>query len=158
MKYLYKKKDVGFLNRAFAGHYGYEGKRFKVSYETMFESIAPGSYKYYRILCDMAHGSFSANALKIDTLDHVEKKVFLDDGILFKAEQSSFVLNQFCVFLLAHILFMVRIFPEIEKNMPEEYAGRYHKTLSKLWSMMKYSPEAGQNQEWCSIMNELIEG
>lgn len=156
MKYLCKKREVSLLETAFAGHYGYKGKKFRIQYETMFENIAPGSYKYYRMLCDMAHGSFSAHSLKIDRIDHVNKKVFLNDGIVFNPEKVSFVLNQFCVFLLAHIVFMIRIYPEIEKNMPEECATRYHKILSKLWAVMKAFSETEQNQKWYSVMKKLV--
>ena len=69
----------------------------------MFNSVAPGLYKFYRILCDMAHGSFAAHALKIAEQDYKQKILILDDGLIFKLEESTYVINQFSVYLFAHL-------------------------------------------------------
>ncbi|MCX5643465.1 MAG: hypothetical protein NTZ17_02095 [Phycisphaerae bacterium] len=156
VKYLHRKKDIGLLNTAWAGHYGYEGKRFRVKYEEMFEDIAHGSYKYYRLLCDMAHGSLATHLLKVREYDRAKRQILLDRGIVFKAEQMSFVLNQFSVYLLAHIVLMSRIYPEVEDGVPEEYATRYRRTLSKLWAMMGKFAQTENNQEWHAVMKELV--
>ena len=83
MKYLHKQNDIDLVDTASAGHYGYKGKRFKVKFKTMFDIVAPGLYEYYRLLCDMAHGSFAAHALKIAERDYERKKIILDDGLVF---------------------------------------------------------------------------
>ncbi len=157
MKYLYKQKDIDLVNTAFAGHYGYKGKKFKVKYQTMFDSVAPGLYEYYRLLCDIAHGSFAAHMLKIGKRDSEQKKIILDYGLIFKLEESTYVINQFSVYLFAHIKFMMLIFPEIEKNMTRPYANKYHKTISKLEAMMKIFAEKEQNKKWYGIVKQLLD-
>ncbi len=156
MKYLYKQKDIDLVNTAFAGHYGYYGKKFKVKYITMFDSVAPGLYESYRLLCDMAHGSFAAHSLKIDKLDYKQKKIILDDGLIFRLKGSTYVINQFSVYLFAHVKFMMLIFPEIEKNMTKPYAIKYYKTISKFEAMMKNFSENEQNKKWYGIVKQLL--
>ncbi len=156
MKYLYKQKDIDLVNTAFAGHYGYDGKKFKVQYITMFDSVAPGLYKYYRMLCDMAHGSFAAHLLKIDKRDYKQKKIILDDGLIFKLNESTYLINQFSVYLFAHIKFMMLIFPEIDKNMTRPYARKYSKTISKFEAMMKNFAENEQSKKWYGIVKQLL--
>jgi len=157
MKYLHKQKDIDLVNTAFAGHYGYKGKKFRAKYITMFDSVAPGLYKYYRMLCDMAHGSFAAHALKIAERDYEQKKITLDDGLIFKLEESSYVVNQFSVYLFAHIKFMFLIFPEIEKNMTGAYAVKYYKAISKFEAVMKNFAEKEQSKKWYSAVKQLWE-
>jgi hypothetical protein len=156
MKYLYKQKDIDLVNTSFAGHYGYYGKKFKVKYITMFDSVAPGLYQYYRLLCDMAHGSFAAHALKIEKRDYKQKQIILDNGLIFKIKESTYVINQFSVFLFAHIKFMMLIFPEIEKNMPRPYAGKYCKIISKFEALMKNFAENEQNKKWYGTVKQLF--
>ena len=155
MKYLHKHKNIDLVNTAFAGHYGYDGKKFKVRYETMFNSIAPGLYECYRLLCDMAHGSFAAHALKIAKRDYVRKTITLDHGLIFKLQESTYVVNQFSVYLFAHIKFMLLIFPEIEKNMTGPYASKYYKTISKFEAVMKNFSENEQNKKWYATVKQL---
>jgi len=156
MKYLHKQKDIDLINAAFAGHFGYEGKKFKVQYKTMFDSAAPGSYEYYRILCDMAHGSFAAHAMKAKIKDK-QRKILLDNGLIFKLEASTFVANQFSVFLFAHIKFMMLVFPEIENNMTRAYSDKYYRTISKFKALMRNFAENEQNKEWYGIVKQLWE-
>jgi len=155
MKYLHKQQDIDLINTAFAGHYGYLGKKFKVQYKTMFDSVAPGLYKWYRMLCDMAHGSFAAHLLKIAERDYERKTIILDDGLIFKLHESTCVVNQFSVYLFAHIKFMLLIFPEIEKNMTKPYASKYYKTISKFEAVMKNFSENEQNKEWYNTVKQL---
>ena len=118
----------------------------------MFDGVAPGLYKYYRMLCDMAHGSFAANTLKIAKRDSEQKKIILDNELIFKLEESTYLIHPFSVYLFAHIKFMMLIFPEIEKNMTRPYASKYHKTISKLEAMMKIFAEKEQNKKWYGIV------
>jgi hypothetical protein len=92
LKYIAKKKDVDLVNLAFAGHRGFEGNRFNVKCETQFNEIVPGLYEYYRILCDISHGAMASHILKSDIS---EGRIQLDTGIVFKPEESTFVINQF---------------------------------------------------------------
>ena len=157
MKYLHKQKDIDLVNTAFAGHFGYYGKRFKVQYKTMFDSVAPGLYKFYRILCDMAHGSFAAHSLKIADIDYKQKQYTLDNGLVFKLKASTFVINQFIAYLFAHIKFMMLVYPEIEKNMTKAYASKYEKTISKHEAVMKSYSKKEQNKEWVCVVKQLWE-
>ena len=157
MKYLNKQNDIDLVETSFAGHYGYKGKKFKVQYKTMFDSVAPGLYKFYRMLCDMAHGSFAAHLLKIAERDYEQKTITLDDGLIFKLHESSYVVNQFAVYLFAHIKFMLLIFPEIEENVIEPYTSKYYKTISKFEAVMKDFSESEQNKEWYNTVKQLWE-
>lgn len=153
MKYLHKQKDLDLVNTAVAGHYGYNGKKFKIRYETMFDDVSPGLYEHYRMLCGMAHGSVAAYTLKIDTRD--AQKIILDNGLVFKLNASSYIINQFSVYLFAHIKFMMLIFPEIEKNMTKHYAIKYNKTISKFEAVMKTFSEK-DTTKWYDIVKLLF--
>lgn len=44
LRFIYKEKDIELIHKAVAGHIGWNGKRFNVSYKKQFEDLAPGSY------------------------------------------------------------------------------------------------------------------
>lgn len=153
LRYIAKEESIDLVDLALAGHRGTKGKKFNITYEKQFDDIAPGLYKYYRILCDIAHGSMTSHVLKSDTS---EGKINFDTGLVFRPEESTFILNQCSVYLLAHIEFMTWVFPEIKKKMSEGYAGKYHETLSILWKLMKSISEREQNKEWYDAVQHLV--
>lgn len=157
LKYLHKQKDIKLINVTWAGHHGYEGEKSRVRLITMFDSVAPGLYNHYRLLRDMAHGAFAAHLLKTAKVNHGQRKITLDDGLVFKAQECSFVINQCTVYLFAHIRFMMVIFPEIEMNMTRSYAAKYKKIMSKFEAVMKCFAEAEQNKKWYDVVVQLWE-
>lgn len=155
MKYLHRQKNIDLINSAFAGHYEYRGAKFKVKNKTMFDALTPGLYDSYRLLCDMAHGAFAAHALKISMQDFEHKKIILDDGLVFREDGSTFVINQFTVYLFAHIKFMFLIFPEIEKNMTKTYAKKYIKFASIFEKIATEFAQKEQNKKWYNVVRQL---
>lgn len=153
LRYIAKEETIDLVELAFAGHRGTKGKKFKITYEEQFNDIAPGLYYYYRLLCDMAHGSIASTILKFDMSGG---KIKADTGIIFKPEKSTFVINQYSVYLLAHIEFMHWVFPEIRKKMSEGYAEKYHKTLAILWRLMKDISENDKNKKWYDAVQHLV--
>ncbi|MBU0909617.1 MAG: hypothetical protein KJ717_08610 [Proteobacteria bacterium] len=153
LKYIAKMQNIELIDLAFAGHRGIKGKKFKVSYQKQFDEIAPGLYDFYRILCDISHGSMTSHVLK-STISG--GSVYFDNGIVFKPDESTYVINQFSVYLLAHIEFMRWIFPEIDKNRPESYAAKEHEVLAVLWSLMKQISENSQNKTWYDAVKLLV--
>ena len=152
LRYIAKESKIDLIDLAFAGHRRFEGKK-KITYRKQFDDIAPGLYTYYQLLCDMTHGSMASHALKSDLSEGTIK---LDTGIVFKPEKASFVINQYSVYLLAHIEFMMWVFPEIKKKMPEKYAEKYHETLTILWRLMKNISENNINKEWYNAVQHLV--
>lgn len=153
LRYLAKKENIELIDLASAGYRGINGKKYNISYETQFSDIAPGLYPFYRILCDIAHGATTSHILKADIS---EGKLHLDTGIVFRPEDSTFVINQLSVYLLAHLEFMMWIFPEIKKNMSERYAEKYHENLSILWKLMKEISERDRSKEWYEAVKHLV--
>ncbi len=153
LRYIAKENSIDLIDLAFAGYRGTKGKRFRVTYEKQFNDIAPGLYKYYRILCDIAHGSMASHLLKADIY---EGRINIDTGIVFRPEKSTFVINQYSVYLLAHIEFMMWVFPEIRKTMSEKYAENYHKTMTILWRLMKSISERDDNKDWYDAVQHLV--
>ena len=153
LKYLYSQKDIELITLAFAGHKGWNGKKFNISYENQFDKVAPGLYRFYRQLCDMAHGAISAILLKTDWKS---SGLILDEGLLFKDLESSFIVNQYSAYLLAHIEFMSVVYPEIKDNQPDQYAAQYHKTLTILWSFMDQVSTKEKNKPWYDAVKNLI--
>ncbi|MCK5594659.1 hypothetical protein KAI19_00600 [bacterium] len=153
LRYIAKEETIDLVDLAFAGHRGIKGKKFKIRYKEQFNDIAPGLYHYYQLLCDIAHGSIASHMLKSDILG---EKTKLDTGIVFRATESSFVLNQYSIYLLAHIEFMIWVFPEIRKKMSEEYAEKYHETLTSLWRLMKEISERDGNKKWYDAVQHLV--
>ena len=154
LKYIAKKQNEDLVNLAFAGHGGLKGKKFNVTYEKQFDEIAPGLYKYYRILCDISHGAIASYILKSDL--SAEGEIQLDPGIVFKSYESTYVINQFSIYLLAHIEFMKWVFPEINKNRSESYAKREHEVLAFLWSLMEQISENDRNKLWYDAVKQFV--
>lgn len=153
LRYIAKEESIDLVNKALFGHRGNKGKKFNVTHKEQFDDIAPGLYRYYRILCDIAHGSMASHILKLNIS---KEKLNFDTGIVFRPEESTFVINQCSVYLLAHIEFMTWIFPEIKKKMSEGYAIKYHETLSILWSLMKDISGCEQDKKWYEAVQHLV--
>jgi hypothetical protein len=81
----------------------------------------------------------------------------LDDGVIFKVEAASFVLNHFQVCLLAHLEFMTWVFPEIKTKMPPGYAAQLDKVLSILWRFMAETSQSAPNKDWYRAAKQLAE-
>ena len=144
-RYIFRSKNIELVNLAFAGHYGYKGRKFPVKYKVMFDDITPGLYKEYQLLCDFAHGAGLSTILKTNITDNKSKNISLDGGVVFKPCEVTYILNQYTVYLLAHLELMMWIWPEIKSNMPEKYSCKYEKLLSLLWKIMD-SFEKTENQ------------
>lgn len=153
LRYIAKEKSIDLIWQSWAGHKGFEGKKFRIKYGTQFDKVAPGLYKYYRTLCDIAHGAMASHVLRTDLS---EGKIDFDTGIVFRPRESTFVINQYTVYLLAHIEFMISVYPEIKNKMPEKYAEKYHETLTKLWRFMKEVSESEKNKEWYEAVQQLV--
>jgi hypothetical protein len=152
LRYIEKEKSIDLIWCAWAGHRGYKGKKFKITHEKQFDDVAKGLYKYYRTLCDMTHGAMASHSLRATPS---ESKIDFDTGIVFRPKELSFVMNQFTVYLLAHIEFMISVYPEIKNKMPERYAEKYHETLTKLRRFMKEVSESEKNSEWYKAVKQL---
>ncbi len=153
LRYIAKEKNIDLIWQSWSGHRGFNGKRFSISYETQFNDVAQGLYKYYRTLCDMAHGAMASHVLRTDLS---EGKINFDTGIVFRPKESTFVINQSSVYLLAHIEFMISVYPEIKNKMSERYAEKYHETLTRLWRFMKNVSENEESKAWYEAVQRLI--
>ncbi|MBN2426597.1 MAG: hypothetical protein JXR46_16195 [Calditrichaceae bacterium] len=134
LKYINKSTNADLVYLAIAGNKGFNGKKFIIRYEEQFNTVARGLYKYYRILCDIAHGAMDSNILR----SSVKNRNFIpDSGIIFNEKDSSFIINQFSAYLLGHIEFMLIIYPEIKNNSPEEFLEKMYSVLTYLWGFFK---------------------
>jgi hypothetical protein len=156
LKYLNQKQDLELVMQAFAGHQGFEGEKYSVKYRTHFDEVAPGMYHYYQILCDMAHGSVASHVLKSDWSAKDPKEYRLDIGIVFKPEESTFVLNQFSVYLLAELEYMFHVFPEIGKKMPVEYKAKYTRVVATLRELIAQITKDPEKERWANAIRELL--
>jgi hypothetical protein len=152
LRYIAKEKNTDLIWQSWSGHRGFKGKKFRIKYETQFDNVAKGLYKYYRTLCDMAHGAMASHSLRTT---QSEGKIDFDTGIVFRPKESTFVINQYTVYLLAHIEFMISVYPEIKNKMSEKHAEKYHETLTKLWRFMKEVSESEKNKEWYKAIQQL---
>ena len=150
LKYITKEKNIDSIWQSWPGHRGINGKKFRISYEMQFDNVAQGLYKYYRTLCDMAHGAMASHSLRTDLS---KGKIDFDTGIIFRPLESSFVINQYTVYLLAHIEFMISVYPEIKNKMSERYALKYHETLTRLWRFMKEVSEDEKTKNGIKRLN-----
>ena len=155
LKYLKTQENVNLINLAFVGHTGIDGEKFRVTNKTMFDSISEELYDYYRLLCDMTHGTMAGHLLKSQTANN-DAGFVLDIGVSFRENESSFITNQFAPLLLAHLEFMFHIFPEIRMNMDERYASKYHEVISVLYRVMNDFKESPKNYKWYSTISKLI--
>jgi hypothetical protein len=141
--------------QAFAGRHKYKEKRFGVTYKQQFDTISPGYYMFYGLLCDMAHGAMASHILKI-TADNESKRIIPDDGIVFKPQQASFIINQYTIYLLGHLNFLVYIFPEIKDKMPEFYKVKLDRTLSWLNNTIEEFSKNEKNRIWLESAKGII--
>ena len=101
----------------------------------------------------MAHGSIGSLLLKTDWK---ATGLILDEGLVFKDLVSSFNVNQYEAYLLAHIEFMSVVYPEIKDNQPDQYGIKFDKTLSILWSNIKEMSTKEKNKPWYAAVKNLV--
>ncbi len=128
------------------------GKKKVIKYREIFDSISPGLYKAYIGLSKHSHGNFSA--IKFKTV-YKEGILYTDPGLVFKNQEAKYIMFQYSVYLLAHLKFLMNIFPEIKTNMSIEYEKIYNETIEKLWEVLDFSNK--ENSEWYKASIQLID-
>ena len=154
LRYLNKQKSVDLIKLSSAGHLGINGEKFsqKHKYRTMFDVVAPKLYKDYQYLCELSHGTNIPYLLKTNFLDigiDAINSLHIDTGVSFNEKLSQMIVNPYCIYMLSHLEFMVRIFPEIKINMETEFSTKLHNTLDWLWKGVQEDPKFTKEQnEW----------
>lgn len=151
--YIGKRKNIENIFQVLSGYEGYKGKKFIVRYKTQFDEIAPGLYKQYQILCNVVHGSMSAYVFNIKEIDKI---MYMKPGIEFDAENSYFIVNQFSVLLLAHIEYMLKIFPEITLRVSQLNCEEFVKTRKYLWKFIEEISNSEKHNDWYESISNLF--
>lgn len=152
LKYIALEENIDYVYQVLVGFKKWNGKRFSVKYSDIFDKLSPGSYKTYQILCDIAHGAMLANHFRFK---YDNNKINEDLGIQFKPYESSFITNQLSMYLLGHLRFLVKVFPEIISEMPEDYENRYKQTISKL-ELLADEMKNSNSEEWYLSIEPII--
>jgi hypothetical protein len=147
LRYIDNKNDIKYVNDALIG-------RFRTQYKTQFDDIAPGLYKFYKFLCGIAHGGLESHALRIS--EPIVHTLNLDTGLVFDPNRCSFIINQYSIYLLAHLEYMLKLFPEIKSNWTDTFNKRFTKTTSILWTLLEQISKSESNIEWYSAVKNLI--
>ncbi len=138
LKFIDKVKNVDLIMKALSNN-----ERFPYSYKHQFDLVSAGYYQFYQLLCNMTHGGMASHMLKVTT-NSKTKEMIPDNGIIFKAEQASFIINQFVIYLLGHLNFLYHVFDEIPTKMPYEYRIKLAETIK--W-LNKCTEEYGKNEK-----------
>jgi hypothetical protein len=152
LRYIDIEKNIDQVYQVLTGFKKWNEKKFSISYHDIFERLSPGSYFTYQILCDNAHGAMLANKFRFKYQDG---KIIDDLGIVFKDYESTFITNQLAVYLLGHLNFLLKVFPEISLKMPTTYKNKYNLTIKKL-SQLSNELRNSKNQDWFSKMEPII--
>jgi len=91
LKYIENNGTTKNVFQILSGHYGFKGEKYRISQEKHFDTVSKGLYEYYRLLCDMTHGSLGPHLLISD-----RKPNFL--GLDFQELNSTFISNQYAVY------------------------------------------------------------
>lgn len=107
MKYLKNHTDqieAIWLNKKF-------GKN-RITIKTMFEEVIPGYYdiEYGQLLSGFAHGSSASLLFKLELIAPSNARV--DQGVVYKENYSTYVLNQLIVYILGCLNFFPVAFPD----------------------------------------------
>ncbi len=142
LKFIEKEKTTDLIMKALSGK-----ERFPYSYKQQFDAISLGYYEFYRLLCNMAHGGMASHILKV-TPNSETKEMIPDNGIIFKANQASFITNQFVIYLLGHLNFLYYVFDEIPVKMPNEYKIKLAETIKWLNICIEEYGKNEKNKIW----------
>lgn len=152
LRFIELEKNMEYIYQVLVGFKKWNGKKFSISYYDIFERLSPGSYLTYQILCDITHGAMLANHFRFN---YQIGKIYEDIGLLFKENESSFIANQLSMYLLGHLNFLIKVYPEIPLKMPNDYKIKYDKTINKL-NALADEMRNGKNKEWFSKIEPII--
>lgn len=147
LKFIEKKGNTKSIFQILSGHYGYKGEKNRISHETHFNTVSKGLYEYYRLLCDMTHGSLGPHLLMPNSFS----------GLDFQELNSTFISNQYAVYLLAHIEYFHKIFPECYNKYSDENRQSFNEVKAILWNVMSEISKKEKNQDWYNVSKKLIE-
>lgn len=107
MKYLKNHTDqieAIWLNKKFG--------KSKIAIKTMFDEVIPGYYEinYGVLLSGFVHGSGASLLFKLEMISPGNAAV--DQGVIYKENYATYVLNQLIAFVLAYLIFFPTVFPD----------------------------------------------
>lgn len=156
LRYIKLKREKEYIRNAWSGDnftkINENKKKHIIKYKEIFDSISPEMYEPYIGLSKHSHGNI--NAISFKTVDNGEK-LYPDPGLIFKKELAEYIMYQYSVFLLAHLKFMMEIFPEVNKKMQKEYKKKYNKTIKRIWRVLDFPDK--ENNDWYIASKKLLE-
>ena len=153
LRYLNFRKDAELVGQALAGNAKYKGKKYPVNNKVMFDKIAPGLYSDYRHLSDMTHGSIASVFMKIKKTGISPD---LDYGLEFKPKESSIIINQYSIYLLAHLELLMDTFPAIEINMSTVMKKKYKNIHDVVWRLIDDFSTREKNRDWIKVVIQIL--
>lgn len=84
----------------------------KIAIMSMFDEVIPGYYEidYGALLSGFVHGSEASLLFKLQMV--AAGTATVDQGVVYKENYSTYVLNQLVVFVLGYLIFFPTVFPD----------------------------------------------
>jgi len=70
---------------------------------------------------------------------------------------STFISNQYAVYLLAHLEYFRKIFPECYIKYSDKDRQTFNEVKSILWKVMSEMSKEKKNKDWYNVSKKLIE-
>ncbi|NPE30662.1 hypothetical protein HNV12_22440 [Methanococcoides sp. SA1] len=160
LRFIENTKDTNWIDMAFSGHNWKKVKdkvdksfKSKFNNQIIFESLSKGTYEDYRVLCDIAHGALASTHLKSIWESNKYKLV---NGISFSEKNSSYIINQYIMYLYGHLNYITCIWPEILENAPKSYFEKYTRLIEHFDIIKTEFLKKDYNRDWFIRTNKLI--
>lgn len=139
-------------------HFTATSHRDRVSFKTMYDTIAPGYYQlhYGKILSGYSHGDLSAYFTRTEYTSPTTGRVIA--GCEFNDTYSGLVINLILTFCYGHLNYLESFFPSILSKLPPEISEHFHNTRDEMRIMMNSKRKKPEQQtEWENVIRPFVE-
>lgn len=141
MKYLKNHTDqieAIWLNKNFG--------KSKITIKTIFDEVIPGYYEinYGKLLSGFVHGSGASLLFKLEMI--APGSAAVDQGVVYKENYATYVLNQLIAFVLGYLIFFPVAFPDgfstLSDSVKKEWVSSRNWCLECIDSHKKEHPKS----------------
>ncbi|NQT24297.1 hypothetical protein HQ585_02975 [candidate division KSB1 bacterium] len=139
-------------------HFTARKHRDRVSFKTMFDSVAPGYYHFHygKLLSGYAHGDLNAYFTRTDYTSQTEGRVIA--GCEFNDIYCGLIINLTLTFCYGHLNYLQEFFPSILDKLPKDLLDHFLNMRNEMkltLNSKRKKPE--QQQEWENVIRPFVE-
>lgn len=153
VRYLKNHTDQAeavWLNKKFNGRW--------IKIKDMFDEVLPGYHEIYygRLLSGFIHGDSAALLFKVE-LAGPEDPTKVDQGVTYKENCATYVLNQLVVYILGYLNFFPVAFPDGFASLGNSVKTEWESSRSWCSECIEsHKKEYPESVKWCSQLEPII--